>query len=348
MKHVDLKGKKIRLFFHTDLDGTISANLIQLFSGAQVIRLVPCPYQNYQKPEKEDGLLDVFVDCRAKDRNEDIRIDHHSSGEDNAYLDREGIIVDTRFGSAVSLVAEYLGAKVDKQILEEMDKADSGKKNVFSKFIMGNRTLNSILVSLGITKEDYQNYEKFKDNLLSLMEKGFAIEDIEDTPKGYEQKLEKNFKIIVEDIKKPGKHLIKLVHSPTKEGAFLEHVFSIKDSDFFGHVLPYVQQHYYEESKKNDIGIYTVVGFRARNFEFDPDLVKVVKDDHPEPYQIFISRSHDHTSINIGDLIQAAKGYTGITNGGGRDSVGGLNTSDKEKAVKALRYIVEYIEKNCP
>ncbi|MBN2112327.1 hypothetical protein JW707_04495 [Candidatus Woesearchaeota archaeon] len=349
MGKINLRGKKIRLFFHTDLDGAISANLIQLFSGAHIVSFVPCPFQNYPKPDKTSpDVLDVFVDCRSRDRNEDVRIDHHASGEDEEYLKRKGVLLDVSFKSAVSLVAHYLGVSVDKQILEEMDKVDSGVKNVFSKFTQDEHTIHKILFSPALNESDYKNYEQFKDKLLGFMVKGFAVEDLTETPKGYEQKMEAKFRIVVEDIKKPNAPLIKLVHSPAHEGVFLEHIFTITDSDFFGHVLPYAQQHYYQESNKGSLGVYVVVGFRARNYEFDEQCMQIVKDSHPEPFQIFVSRSQANTTINIGNLIQEAKKITGIANGGGRDTVGGMNTNDKNKAIAALRFIIQFIEKNAP
>lgn len=349
MAKINLNGKKIRLFFHTDLDGVISASLIKLFSGAKIIKYVPCPFQNYPKPEKmANDISDVFVDCRSKNRDEDIRIDHHASGEEVSYLEREGIMLDVGFKSAVSLVAHYLGVAINKQILEEMDKSDSGVENIFTKFTMDDLTIHKIIFNPGMNVSDYDNYEQFKDKLLGFMVKGFAIEDLKDTPKGYEQKLEAKFRVVVEDIKKKNAPLIKLVHSPIREGLFLEKVFSITDLEFFENILPYVQQHYYKESTKGDIGIYVIVGFKARNYEFDEECRKIVKDDHPEPFQIFVSRSAVNTTINIGNLIADVKKATDIANGGGRDSVGGINTSDKQKAIRALKLIVEFIEKNAP
>jgi len=349
MKKINLKGKKIRLFFHTDMDGTVSASLIQLFSGAKIVKYVPCPFQNYPKPEKLSAdVLDVFVDCRSREKNEDIRIDHHAGGEDKEYLDREGIVVDSKYKSAVSLVAHYLNIKVNKQILKEMDEKDSGHKNVFWYFKEDNHTIHKMLVSPGMKKSDYLNYETFKDKALGFMEKGFAIEDLKDTPKGYEQKLERKFKVVVEEIKKPGKPLIKLIHTPTKKGIFFNNAFKMTDSEYYHHVFAYVNQHYVPESEKNNVGIYVVCGFRARNFEFDEKLHKVVKDDHPEPYQLFIKRTSKNTTIHIGDLIQKAKERTGITNGGGGAEIGGINTGDSEKAIAALKFITDEIRNNCP
>ncbi len=345
-----LRNKKIRLFFHTDLDGTISANLIQLFSGADIVKFVPCPFQNFPKSEKPEGIdLDVFVDCRSRNRDEDVRIDHHMSGEDEEYLKRENIIVDPSYKSAVSLVAHYLGIKINKQVLEEMDKADSGQKNVFSKFKMDNHTIHKILINdtHKFKPRDYEDYEIFKDKLLNFMERGFAIEDLGDTPTGYEEKMEIEYKVVVEDIKKEGKPLIKVIHSPTSEGIFLEKVFKITDNDFFGHILPYVNQHYEKECEKTGIGAYVIVGFRARNYEFDEKLIKVVKDNHPEPYQLFVKRSGVNANLNIGNIITEVKNKVGITNGGGRDSVGGINTSDKKKAIQALRLITQIIKEKC-
>jgi hypothetical protein len=348
MSKINLKNKKIRLFFHTDLDGVISANLIQLFSDAEIIEYVPCPYQNYPKPPKINDVLDVFVDCRSRNRDEDVRIDHHASGEDSEYLKKDGILLDTSYKSAVSLVAHYLGINVNKQILEELDKSDSGEKNVFTKFVMNNQTLSKIIFQHAIKKEDYGHFEMFKDKLLSIMEKGFSIEDLNDTPKGYEQKIEKKFKVVFEDIKKSNHNLIKLIHSPVSEGIFLEHIFKMNDSEFFSDILPYFQQHYYKESEEGILGVYVVVGFLARNYEYDEKCNKVIKENHVEPYQIFVSRSAKNTTINIGELIIKAKELTGITNGGGREGVGGINTSDKEKAIKALKFITEYIREHCP
>lgn len=119
-------------------------------------------------------------------------------------------------------------------------------------------------------------------------------------------------------------------------------------AEFDHHVLRYVMQHYYAESEKDKIGIYTVVGFRKMNEEFNEFLVKLENDTNPEPYQIFVARSHDYTTINIGNLVQEAKKITGIANGGGRDSVGGMNTNNKKKAIAALKFIIDYIRQNAP
>ena len=113
MKKLNLKGKHIRLYYHTDMDGTVAALLIKLFSGAVVVEYVPCPYQNFPKKEKLPGVLDVFVDCRSKDRDEDIRIDHHGAGESKEYLAKKGIFVNTGFDSAVRWVAIVFGLNID-------------------------------------------------------------------------------------------------------------------------------------------------------------------------------------------------------------------------------------------
>lgn len=216
MTKLYLAGKKIRLYFHTDLDGAIGANLIYLFSGAKIVKFVPSPFSEYRgKLDKTHGILNVFVDCRSANRDEDIRIDHHLSGEDEAYLKREGIFLWPNYQSVVSLIVHLLGIKINKQIIDELDKADSGKQCIFSKFDMGSHTINKILIDPGLKKEDYQNFEQFEDKIINWMEKGFAIEDLKDTPKGYEKKLEKKFGVIIEDIKKTGVNLIKIVHTPT-------------------------------------------------------------------------------------------------------------------------------------
>ena len=117
-----------------------------------------------------------------------------------------------------------------------MDKADSGKENVFSKFKPGDHTIHKVLVNPGFKSDLYKDYAAFKDVLLGAMEKGWAVEKQVDTPEGYERGMEEKFKVVVEDIKQPEGHLIKLVHSPTKEGVFLENVFKMTDNDFFGHL----------------------------------------------------------------------------------------------------------------
>jgi hypothetical protein len=198
-----------------------------------------------------------------------------------------------------------------------------------------------------LRKEHYQDYELFKDTLLSFMVKGFAIEEVRDTTKGYEQKLEKKYGVKIEDIKKPEAPLIKLVHTSTKEG-FFRKLFTMTGAQFDHDVLRYVMQHYYEESERNEIGVYVVVGFRKLNEEFNNELIKIERDTHQEPFQIFVARSHANTTIDVGRLIQEVKQATGITNGGGRDSVGGMNTADKNKAIKALNLFVDYIRENCP
>jgi hypothetical protein len=348
MKKIDLNNKKIRLFFHDDLDGTISASIIQHYSGAIIVKYIPCSSQNIKKPEKKLNVLDVFVDCRSRDKDENIRIDHHNSGEDNKYLKKDGIIVKTSYKSAVSLVVEVLNLNINKDIIKEMDKADSGKENIFSKFKFDKNTIYKILFNPGLKKNDFQNYENFKDKLLNFMIEGFAIEKIKDTPNKYEQKLERKYKIKIEDIKKQNKNLIKLIHNKTTQGFIFEQIFTIKDSDFYNHILPFIKQHYYEESKKNNIGIYVIIAFKARNHRYDKNCKKITKDNHFEPYQIFISRSEKNTNINIGDLINKVKEKTGITNGGGRNDVGGLNTNDKNKAIHALKLLVKYIKIYCP
>ncbi len=348
MGKINLAGKKIRLFFDQDLDGAVGASLISLFSGATVVKYIPA-FAGFPKPEKmASDILDVFVDCRARNRDEDIRIDHHGSNEEKSYLEREGILVDTSFSSAVSLVAKYLEIKVHPQILAELDKADSGKKNVFTKFMIGNETFHKILINPGLEPKDYDNYELFKDKILSFMEKGFAIEDLEDTPFGYEQQIRKKLKVVVEDVKKKRKPLIKLVHTPTTSSLFVRNLFKMTDTDFYNKVLPYARQHYYEESIKGKMGVYVIIGFRRMNSKYDNILKKVITNDHPEPFQIFVSRSGSVTTINLGQLIQSVKEQTGITNGGGRDDVGGLNTNDRKKAIRALRLITDAIREQCP
>jgi len=350
VKAISLAGKRIRLFFHTDLDGVIAADLIKLFSGANISELVPCPRQNFKKPPKKDSnVTDVFVDCRAQDKDEDIRIDHHAAGEDEAYLKKESIIVDAKYQSAVTLVADVLGIqdKVIKQVLDEMDKVDSGKPNIFAKFATDNTSFTKILFNPGFSAADYLDFEQFKDKLLGCMVKGFAIEDIKELS-AYEKEMVQKYKVIIEEIKKAGAPLVKFVHTPVEEGTFLESVFKMTDSDFFGKVNPYVRQHYFEESKKSNMCIYVVAGFRAYNFEFNETCTQIMKDTHPEPYQIFVSRGPGNGSINIGKLIQDVKQKTGIKNGGGRDDVGGINTADKNAAITALGLIIDYIRNNAP
>ena len=322
----------------------VAASLLIHYSGANIKQLLPA-HAHFPKPHSEAGILDVFVDCRSKNRDEDIRIDHHASGEEKGYLAREGILVDPSFSSAVSLVATFLGIKVDNHILLEMDKADSGKPNVFSKFQFGDRTIYKLLIKPGLTKEDFNDFEVFKDKVLGFMEKGFAVEDIRNL-NAYEQMLEVKYNVVIDEIKKSAESpLIKFIHSPVREGLFREKIFTLSGEDFFGKVLPYVNQHYEVESAKNNLVIYVVVGFRRVNEEFDTQLIKIYRDNHPEPYQLFVKRSASNTTINIGELIQRAKAYSGIINGGGRDDVGGLNTSNKSKAIKALRFIISEIKK---
>jgi hypothetical protein len=343
MKKIDLVGKDIRLFFDKDLDGAIAASLIIHYSGANIVKMIPA-HAHFMKPDKIEGVLDVFVDCRSAHRDEDIRIDHHQSGETKKYLDKSGILVDASYDSAVSLVADFLGIKVNKRILSEMDKADSGRSNAFSKFKLGDKTFHHILIKPGILKEDFKNFEIFKDKLLGFMEKGFAVEDLKSLTK-YEQMLEVKYGVIIEEIKKsPDAPLVKLIHSPIRESIFREKIFKITSSNFFGNVLPYVNQHYEVEAAKSNLGIYVVVGFRRYNEKYDHQLIKIYSDNHREPYQIYVDRSASNTTIDIGDLINKAKKYAQISNGGGRSDVGGLNSSSKKKAIKALRYIIREIK----
>jgi hypothetical protein len=347
MKKINLNGQNIRLFFDRDLDGVVAASLIVHYSGANIVKLVPA-HAHYRKPPKEEGILDVFVDCRSANRDEDIRIDHHASGEDKQYLEKEGIIVDPTFDSAVSLVAKFLRIKVNKKILNEMDKSDSGKKNTFSKFKFGNNTIHKLLLNPGLTKEDFNDFEIFKDKVLGFMERGFAVEDLKSLSK-YEQMLEIKYRVVIDEIKKSEQSpLVKFVHSPVREGLFAEKIFKLSGEDFFGKVLPYVNQHYEVEAGKDKLGVYVAVGFRRVNEEFDDKLRKIYLDNHPEPYQIFVKRSASNTTIDISQLIQRAKSYSGISNGGGRADVGGLNSSNKRKAIKALRFINKEIKKLVP
>ena len=344
MKKIDLNGKDVRLFFDRDLDGVVAASLLIHYSGANIVKLVPA-HAHYRKPPKNEGVLDVFVDCRSANRDEDVRIDHHSSGEDEEYLQKPGILVDPSFDSAVSLVAKFLGVKVNKHILNEMDKSDSGKENAFSKFKFGDKSIHHLLLNPGLSKEDLQDFEIFKDKVLGFMERGFAVEDLKSLSK-YEQMLEARYRVVIEEIKKSaGSPLIKFVHSPVREGIFREKIFTLTGSDFFSKILPYVNQHYEVEAGKDHLGVYMVVGFRRLNEEYDNQLIKIYKDNFPEPYQIFVKRSASNTTINIGELIQEAKSHTGISNGGGRSDVGGLNTANKKKAIKALRFIIREIKR---
>ena len=347
MKRIQLQGQNIRLFFDRDLDGVVAASLIVHYSGANIVKLVPA-HAHYRKPPKEEGILDVFVDCRSANRDEDIRIDHHASGEEKQYLEKEGILVDPSFDSAVSLVAKFLGIRVDNRILKEMDKSDSGKQNAFSKFKFGDKTIHHLLLKPGLSKDDFNDFEVFKDKVLGFMEKGFAVEDLKSLSK-YEQMLEVKYRIVIDEIKKSEESpLIKFVHSPVREGLFTEKIFKLSGEDFFGKVLPYVNQHYEVEAGKGKLGVYLVVGFRRVNEDFDNQLRKIYVDNHPEPYQIFVKRSASNTTIDIGELIQRAKSYSGITNGGGRSDVGGLNSSNKRKAIKALRLIISDIKRLVP
>tara|TARA_Y100000310_G_C20655540_1_gene801782 strand:+ start:839 stop:1882 length:1044 start_codon:yes stop_codon:yes gene_type:complete len=347
MKRINLQGQNIRLFFDRDLDGVVAASLIIHYSGANIVKLVPA-HAHYRKPAKEEGVLDVFVDCRSANRDEDIRIDHHASGEEKEYLNREGILVDASFDSAVSLVAKFLGIKVNRRILQEMDKADSGKQNAFSKFKFGDNTIHHLMLKPGLSKDDFTNFEIFKDKVLGFMEKGFAVEDLRSLSK-YEQMLEVKYRVVIDEIKKLEQSpLVKFVHSPVKEGLFKENIFKLSGGDFFGKVLPYVNQHYEVEASKDKLGVYVAVGFRRVNEEFDDQLKKIYVDNHPEPYQIFVKRSASNTTIDISQLIQKAKTHSGIVNGGGRADVGGLNSSNKRKAIKALRLIIREIKRLVP
>jgi len=348
-KHIDLGGKRIRLFFHTDLDGTIAASLISLFSGATVERYMPCPMQNAPKPPKDHpDTLDVFVDCRSRDRDEDIRIDHHASNEPAEYLAKSTIIVDTRYESAVSLLNHYLGLSVHRWIIEEMDKYDSGKKNIFSALDEADDMIQQLLKSPGLEPDDYRIAERFKYKVMNAMAPGFRVEDITDATDDYERELELKYGVVIEDIKKEGKPLMKIVHTPVVEGRFREKVFTMTGAQFDKYILSYIIQHYYEVSKRTGIAIYVLVGFYKMNQEYNEALVRLTNDTAKEPFQVFAARSQTNATLNIGTLINEAKQVTGIANGGGRDTVGALNTANKDQAIRAINYIVTAMKERGP
>lgn len=344
MKKIDIRGKRVRIFFHTDLDGVVGAIMLKFFCGVDVVKLVPA-YPNYPKPESLPGVLDVFVDCRARDKDEDIRIDHHTSKDDNKeYLEREGIIVEPKFKSIPSLIAKLFNLNINPKILKLTDDMDSGRKNILSTRKISNSTLYKLFFKPGLKISDFENYDTFLDKLYAAMPKGGVIhEEIKDLD-AHEKFLKKKFGVVFEEV--PGKST-KIVYTPVKEGFFREKVFKMNGAEFDEHILSYLINRLYIEAKKAGIVIYTVCGFRKLNERYDDKLIKIEEDTNQEPYQIFAARSENAT-INIGELIQAAKDHTGITNGGGREFVGGMNTSDKKKAIKALRFMVKHITKHCP
>ncbi|MGV8172411.1 MAG: hypothetical protein ACP5OA_06995 [Candidatus Woesearchaeota archaeon] len=342
MKSIDLKGKSIRLYYHCDMDGTIAAALIKLFSDAKIVEYIPCPYQNFQKLEEKKGILDVFVDCRAKDRNEDIRIDHHGSGEKADYLQKENIIVDTRFDSAVRLVALVLNINskmtIDENILRQMDKVDSGRITIFADYKLKSDTFINVLNN--IAPKHFVDWEIFKEFILEYMEAGIHKENVEDK-NSREQILQEKYGLEIDDIKKtPHSPLTKIFYTPANDGhIFFHKLFKMEGSEFFRDINDYIKREYNENAGKKGIAVYVIVGF----------LSKTGRDgkENPEPYEIFVSRGPYNTDINIGQLILQAKALTKITNGGGRSDVGGMNAANKESAIKALQYIYDAIKRNC-
>lgn len=63
-----------------------------------------------------------------------------------------------------------------------------------------------------------------------------------------------------------------------------------------------------------------------------------------EPYQIFIANSPGRTDLDIGNLIEILKKQMPeLTNGGGRNNVGGCSFADKEAAEKVYQEILNRI-----
>lgn len=349
MAKLSLQGKKIRLYFHSDMDGTVAALLIKLFSGSEIIEFVPCPYQNFPKKEPVSGVLDVFVDCRSqkdfkkkpwdKQTWEDIRIDHHGAGEPKEYLAKEGIILKTNYDSAVRLVADVLGISIDKTILRQMDKADSGRVHAFFDFKLKDDTFIN-LIKNGAVK-DFKEWESFQRFVLSYMGEGIHVDkDIDKN--GKEQEMKQKYGIDILELKKTDRSpLIKIFYTHHKaEHFFFHRLFSsMTKTDFFKEVNSYIKRFYHEATGSCNMGVYVVAGFLA------PQDWK--GQDNPEPFEIFVSRSPFHTTLDIGKIIQQAKAIAKIANGGGRPDVGGMNTSDREKAIKALDYIFQAIVRNC-
>ncbi|MCK4589344.1 MAG: hypothetical protein KAT77_02800 [Nanoarchaeota archaeon] len=311
-----LNKAKIRLYYHTDMDGTVAALLIKLFSGAEIVEFVPCPFQNFPRKEPLKDSFDVFVDCRPKEQGKDIiRIDHHFAGESKEYLAVPSILVDTRFESAVTLVAIVFGLSFEEVFLRTMDKSDSGRKNAFSGFKFKDDTLNRVLNE--ITAEDLKDFAIFRDKVISFMEKGFAVEKVEDKSKK-EQELGVKYGLVIENIKKtPRSPLTKIFHTPTHEGFFAKKIFKMTPGDFFGNINNYVKENYSETSGKTGIATYLAVGYYNKKLRSG--------EDHPEPYELFVSRSQYNANLNIGEIIERAKIIAKISNGGGRPGVGGIN-----------------------
>ena len=105
-----------------------------------------------------------------------------------------------------------------------------------SNFLPG----NFLLLKPGLSKDDFNDFEVFKDKVLGYMKKGFAVEDLRNLSK-YEQMLEVKYRIVIDEIKKSEQSpLVKFIHSPVREGLFTEKIFKLSGEDFFGKVLPYV------------------------------------------------------------------------------------------------------------
>ncbi|MBU1976014.1 MAG: hypothetical protein KKG59_06440 [Nanoarchaeota archaeon] len=331
MTRIDLQGKKIRLFFHSDLDGYISASLVQLFSGAIIMQYLPVGPQMPKPPKQDPDVLDVFVDTMSKGRDEDVRIDHHYTGEDDAYLKRDGIVIDTNRKSCVSLVAECLGiSAIDPKIVAALDASDSGQTGPFAKFKTNQETWKKILNigydEYGFEPEDYASFEVFSKKFSQYMEKGFDAGTLV-SQEAYKATLTRKFGI---EFVTKGNLLI--IHSPFDQ-------ISMTDSEFYSEVNPYIKQYLNEKAKRDGVEVYVVVAFFNRS---------------EKKYVLFVAGSpHNRWQYPVyvdgeNDLLGKAKKVTGVTNMGGREGVGGItferNDEQRDLAFKSVIIIVNFLK----
>jgi len=317
--------------------------------------------------KKLEGVLDVFIDTRARLYNEDIRIDHHGSGEPKTYRNKRGIILEDsgKYASCVGLIRDVFfdslfNHPVDEKIIDEANKADAGDRTaVFSQFRPNVEVVKRIFQEkeYAITVDAVKDFNLF----ISKLERAFGVTKIERTDV---QKQATSVGMHV--VSGPGFNLI-----VDKEGKSLES----KDSDWFRIVFGELKAKCDYSSK--DLKVYIVGGFQASANHYINEKGEIKKEKHAEPYQVFISHNGvskiDIGSDAHGEILQPLKeeiitrfqpeykayleqlkkaGYKAeqrnklAVNGGGRDSVGGLNFHDKKIAQYALAYVKDlYVKK---
>ncbi|MFC1774766.1 hypothetical protein ACFLZN_00440 [Nanoarchaeota archaeon] len=332
MTKINLKGKYIRLYYDSDLDGAITALLVKVFSGAKIVEYVPCS-AGTQRKRKLAGVTDVFVDCRPANADSDIiRIDHHFGDYDTGeYLKNENIIV-VDSPSAVRVAAIVFGAKINERILEEMDKVDAGKTHAFIRFTMLDDTLTKI-VKNG-TKRHFEDWETFRAFILQHMGEGMDMPGLADESV-LEQLLQTKYGIKLEEIKKRGKPLVKILYTPVNG----KKTFTLPAAEFFGPINNGIIKGYREKLQAEGVICYVVVGFySATNRDGSENTA---------PYQVFVSRTPESKGVHLGNAITQIVGACRQTNGGGHPSgeVAGSNSETLNEAKKVLAFLSEKIQK---